>query len=932
MTFENLLDNLWLFDFEVTKYDWLLVLINYRTDEEIVFHNSIPNDIQNFIDSYRPILIGHNAKYYDQYILKAILAGYTLEEIKDVNDYIIDGGQGFEINFGYLEIPPIWDTIQDIVPQKSLKEIEGNLLLDITESSVDFKINHKWSKEEFEEMLHYCRADVKALRPLFEARYDYFKTKFDLSILSKIDPSINIGLTNAKLCAKFLEAKLVQRTDEREYEIPKTIDLKYIPKKILDFFNKIHDDKIPSDLLFKSKLEYNFYGMMSIFAWGGAHGAKPNFIFIQEEEPEMVVINADFASLYPHLLALLQYNFISRNIKDKNAYYNTLQRRLELKKQGKKNEQAPLKLILNTTYGCQNNKYNDLYDPKGARGTCITGQLLICELTERIYEIGEVIQLNTDGLMVKLPKRKLDEYYKVCNEFVKKCGIELEYDVIYKIVQRDVNNYAMLYGDENKPSIKAKGGCFSSLPKIEIQEDGTLKTTYKPDFKSNSLSIVAEALLKKLLFNIPVEKTINECNELARFQNITHLGSSYEKMVQESDNGDIELQRNNRIYSGKVPSGTLIKVKSDGRRDSLPNCPINPIVDNANKCTIEDINKEWYIELANTYVNDFLGIKRLENYKKDELLELAKELNIDVDKKTKKDELIEIIKKVKRGGNQMATKQELEEKLQKSIEQNEKLMEKLKDEKPISTDDLENEKLCKISLLRKINEFRKRIRTIEFVFDEELPNNLGGREYYSIDQFYNAVQDTAVEVGLDFSFETTDIVSFEKELVKPSGKLPIHVVTVETLATLTDIDTGYSKEYVTIAQGSDTMDKAMSGASTSAFRQWFYKNFTPKNMSEEELEETQQAEKSEPPKVPVYFPETKKEEIKKEVVAQVQQESTDNEDIKEICENIMKIRKALGDDEYGAKTLEKVMSGKLSDADIMEIDLKIKNKMEKVGI
>ena len=46
----------------------------------------------------------------------------------------------------------------------------------------------------------------------------------------------------------------------------------------------------------------------------------------------------------------------------------------------------------------------------------------------------------------------------------------------------------------------------------------------------------------------------------------------------------------------------------------------------------------------------------------------------------------------------------------------------------------------------------------------------------------------------------------------------------------------------------------------------------------------------------------------------------------------MKIRKALGDDEYGAKTLEKVMSGSLSDADIMEIDLKIKNKMEKVGL
>jgi hypothetical protein len=463
------------------------------------------------------------------------------------------------------------------------------------------------------------------------------------------------------------------------------------------------------------------------------------------------------------------------------------------------------------------------------------------------------------------------------------------------------------------------------------------------------MSIVSEALLKFLLFDIPIRDTIEKCNDIFRFQIISHLGSTYEKMVQESENGDIELQRNNRIYAGLKPSGTIIKVKADGRRDSLANCPPNPVVDNANQCSIDDVNKEWYIDFAEEKANSFLGIKKLEDYKKDELLELAeKEYGVTYDKKVKKSEIIESIKllqklkkrvdivnRLKEGGNQMATKQELEEKLQKSIEQNEKLVEKLKEtesEKPMKLEDFENERLCNVSLLKKINEFRKEIRKIEFVFDKELPSNLGGGEYYSIDQFYNAVQDTAIKVGLDFSFEITDVISFEKELVKPSGRLPIHVATVETLATLTDLDTGACKEYVTLAQGSDTIDKAISGAGTLAFRQWFYKNFTPKNMDEEELDKKEEPVKSEAPKVPVYVPETKKEEIKKEVVAQVQQESTDDDDIKEICENIMKIRKALGDDEYGAKTLEKVMSGKLSDADIMEIDLKIKNKMEKVGI
>ena len=280
----------------------------------------------------------------------------------------------------------------------------------------------------------------------------------------------------------------------------------------------------------------------------------------------------------------------------------------------------------------------------------------------------------------------------------------------------------------------------------------------------------------------------------------------------------------------------------------------------------------------------------------------------------------------------MATKQELEEKLVKSTEQNEKLVEKLKEMENKSMGNVCNCHEDVKSLNYKIMEFRKKIREREFIFDKELPSNLGGGEYYSIDQFYNAIQEVCLEVGLDFQFETTDVLSFEKELVKPSGKLPIHVATVKTIATLTDIDTGLSKYYTTIAQGSDTIDKAISGASTLAFRQWFYKNFTPKNMNEEEMEHEEKVEKSNTPKIPVYVPEQKKEEIKKEVVKQEQHEPSDDEDVKVICENIMKIREHLGDSEYGNKTLEKIMSGKLTSTDLLEIDLKIKNKMEKVGL
>lgn len=610
-----------------------------------------------------------------------------------------------------------------------------------------------------------------------------------------------------------------------------------------------------------------------------------------------------------------------------------------------------LKLPLNAYTGGLRAKFNDLYDNLQGFSICTTGQLLILQLIHDLQQIPtlEMVSANTDAVAYTIEEEYKEQAYKVLDDWQKLTGLELEEDKVVKIIMRDVNNYVeIVQTGNNDYKVNYKGGNFTGKHIFTWdKEKHVFHYKFKDDLKSNSMTIVSEAILKKLLFDIPTEETINKCDDIFRFQIISHLGSTYEKCVQESTNGDIELQRNNRIYAGKIPSGAIIKVKPDGRRDSLANQPPNPIIDNANQCTIDNINKEWYIDLANKRVNDFLGIKRLEEYKKEELLQIASNLGLQVDKSTKKEELIKIIENdkknidyydilcynnnIQKGEKDMATKQELEKKLQTSMEQNEKLMDmvnKMKGEsKKVEEVKEYDERTMKVMLLRKLNEFRKRVRERKFVLDKELPKNLGGGDYYSIDQFYDAIQELAIEVGLDFSFETTDLIQFDKELTKPANSLPIHVATVKTVATFTDLETGACKEYITIAQGSDTIDKAVASASSMAFRNWFYKNFTPKDVLEEEIEEPEEKSK---PKVPVYVPEKKKEEIKKEVVKQVQQEPSDEEDIKAVCENIMKIRELTDNQEYGTPTLNKLMSGTLSSADILEIDLKVKKKLKEV--
>lgn len=277
MSFDELLDRIWGYDFEVTSHDWLLVIINYRTRKRVVFHNSIPNDIQNFIDMENPILMGYNNNGYDKYILKAILFGYTPEEVKEVNDWIIGGNNGWEIDMGYMKLPTQIDLINCIVPRKSLKELEGNIFLNITESTVDFNIQTKWNKQEYDEMLYYCTADVNALFPIFDMLMTRFKSKYIIAKLGKIDFEYALSLTDANLTAVMLNAERQEHDDPFKYVYPEQVDKEKIPQVVLDYFDDLIEH---NDLEYKVEAPCVDMGTMNFqLGVGGGHGFIKNGVY-----------------------------------------------------------------------------------------------------------------------------------------------------------------------------------------------------------------------------------------------------------------------------------------------------------------------------------------------------------------------------------------------------------------------------------------------------------------------------------------------------------------------------------------------------------------------------------------------------------------------------------------------------------------------------
>lgn len=271
-TFDELVDRFFYCDSEIFAHDSLFVFISHKTKKRFVFHNSLPNELRRFLDTYNPILVGYNINGYDKWILKCWLAGYTPEELKEVNDYIINGGNGWEIDCEDVDIPTCVDLMNCIVPRKSLKELEGNLRLNITETTVPFDLPTKWTRQQYEEVLYYCTCDVEALIPIFNMLIGKFKSKYIIARLGKIDPEYGISLTDANLTAVLLGAKRQNHDDPFKYEYPEVINKNAIPKHVLDYFDDVIEH---NDLNYKVEAPAVRYGNCLIqLGYGGLHGAK----------------------------------------------------------------------------------------------------------------------------------------------------------------------------------------------------------------------------------------------------------------------------------------------------------------------------------------------------------------------------------------------------------------------------------------------------------------------------------------------------------------------------------------------------------------------------------------------------------------------------------------------------------------------------------
>nr|DAX15030.1 MAG TPA: DNA polymerase [Bacteriophage sp.] len=598
----------YVYDIEVFKNVFHCTLLNTETEELIKFECSIrKNEIEEMCKFFlQPdiCLVGYNNIHYDNPIInycieyfsnskytydKICISIFNLSTIITQDKENIDKWKRWKYanNFYTLDLLTMLYSqalrvslkeMQVTMMYKNVQEFNCNWQIPLAtteiDSMIDYNINDVMSTYE---LLKRCEKDIK-LRLDIEDQYN-------IKCLSK--DGVNIGMQI--LAEEYMRKTGISWNILKDLRSPAdTINLNEI---ILPFIK--YDTKILQDLLTEMKSLTVSPGRKSYekkfllgdrvisVGVGGIHTINESEIIIPNENE--ILVDLDVASLYPSML--LNFDFYPRHLgkEFKEVYADIRERRIKAKHAKDKVTDATLKLALNGLSGNLQNEFSWCYDPKAVMGIRINGQLLLLMLTEKLMTLGVTpIQLNTDGIFVKMPKSVYSKAIKICKEWENLTGLILEEDRFKAFYQLAVNDY---FGVFENNLIKEKGCFITSV----IQGKGLTP------------KIIPKAVEKYFLEGIKPEEFIKQHTDIKDFLMSEKTGKQWTVEY----NGQTQ-QRTNRFYAS-TDGCFLYKWKIDNGvkkyQNMLTASGVTLLNNFDNLKENPKINYQYYITEANKIIN-----------------------------------------------------------------------------------------------------------------------------------------------------------------------------------------------------------------------------------------------------------------------------------------------------------------------------------------
>ena len=593
------------YDLEIFAHDYLVGI--YDGQNYLQYWNEDLDKIKEDYEQHKEdIWCGHNSGSYDSILYKLILLGNSPEKVKDYSDQIIGGRNGREIirNNKLNKITLYdWDILLDKV-MYSLKEAEGFLGLEICETEVDFNLDRKLTKEERELTEKYNRHDLYSTWQEMIEQKESIKIRMALIAEYKLPKSM-ISATNQKVTGEILEG---QYSDFKDKQAPYDPSIAPVEINNPEYHKALEMFTDCDKLDYKNKLKINIAGVEHTIAIGGLHGARTKYHYEGE------IWDVDVGSYYPNMM--INFNLCSRAMKNPENFPKIVAKRLAIKKkvntylaEGRGDELTAvekampygLKLVVNTVSGAMKAKFSKLYDERNNNWMCITGQLLLIDLIEKLEPYMTLIQSNTDGIFI-IPHNK-----EACDREIKrwedKTGLILEKTIGKKIFQKDVNNYVF---EREDGGVTPRG---SYVAQRYNDENGLFKCR-------RNLEILDVGIVDYLLYNKDPHETIYGTDWLLwKFQMVKKIGGMYKACAYEVDGEIIPTpNRCNRVFAAKNKEkyGKVKKMKNGKDTwDNVESLPEHCWINNNDirgvhvSDVLDDLDLEWYENEIKRKICDF---------------------------------------------------------------------------------------------------------------------------------------------------------------------------------------------------------------------------------------------------------------------------------------------------------------------------------------
>lgn len=496
------LSNGYVYDLEVYPNAFTMSVMSVNTQQRRVYEISArKNELLLIIalvermQKLGSVMIGFNNMGYDYPVLHYLLThlssyndgDYICKRLYLKNQEIIN--TPFDNRFAHV----IWDRDQ-LVPQidlmkvhhfdnpakaTSLKVLEFNMQLeDIREAPIAFGTVLK--PHQIDEVISYNLHDIFATYRFYEKSAEALQLRveltkeFDKNFANHSDSKIGSDFFIMKLeerlgkqaCFTKVDGVRKPRQTKRPKIALKDVILPYVEFTTPEFravkawmeaqvitttkavFTELEESRLGELVNFsnlkKTKgkvktLNCILDGMEFTFGTGGIHASVEKRRIVSDDE--MVIVDKDVAGYYPSLaIANRVYpEHLGEDFCD--VYDEIVKTRSNYAKGSARNK--TYKLAGNSVYGNSNNKFSCFFDPQYTMTITINGQFLLCMLYEQLRTIAglELIQMNTDGLTVYMPRDRMDDMQRMCAAWELMTGLVLEEAIYSTMFIRDVNNY-----------------------------------------------------------------------------------------------------------------------------------------------------------------------------------------------------------------------------------------------------------------------------------------------------------------------------------------------------------------------------------------------------------------------------------------------------------------------------------------------------------